>query len=482
MAGNPVYKTLLTLIVYFFIVVHAEPVQYCQFGYNGKENGGVDFCMGVTMHKNLSSNADDMYLAMTVTRGSERGWTAIGTGSVMAGSLMTIVYGDPLSGEPPIVSMRTAGAHHQPKPITAEESGGVDIRLLEAKWRTVGGGDKPTSRASSSPGYVAEVALVCYSCNLWPAEGRGSSKISATTTSLPWIWGWNEDQELTGFAYDSHLIGHKHRAGNGGWGIFYVDMSRSVNDGEKAPPVPSIRPGVRTLGTSDKPAHRAGESAPFSHHTVAQMHGFLMGLAFLVFFPLGVLAMRSGSSKSFKYHWIIQLVASLSTGLGAIIGIILSEGSFNSPHQIAGLLVSFVLGFQGILGWRHHVTFVRVRHRTWVSHVHIWAGRVIMVVGWLNFISGMLLVGIVALWVMLVAGIIVTEIVGVTYWVWASNRRNIRKTRLEAEGSDVPWTAEREGEYFAVGEDEDEELNELNDHDKHESSPYDPMLRKQGSA
>ena len=482
MARNSICRVLLvwiTTFVYLFGITLAEPVQYCKFGYKGKEgNGDVDFCMAVAMHENHSSNAYDMYLSMTVTRGSDLGWTAIGTGSVMAGSLMTIVYGEPLTGEPPVVSIRTAAAHHQPKLITKGQAGGADFRVLRAEWRAIKEDGTPATLSSSSYAYVAEVSLVCYSCNLWPAKGRGSSKISATATSLPWIWAWNEDQEISSLSDDAHLNGHRHRRGNGGWGEFYVDMSRSLDTAENPPPVPSIQSGVRTLGTSDTPISRNTNFTLFSNGTI---HGVLMGMAFLVIFPLGVLAMRSQSSKSFKYHWIIQLIASLCTGAGAIIGIVMSHGSFNSPHQVAGLLVSGVLGLQAFLGWRHHVIFVRVRQRTWISHAHIWAGRLIMIVGWANFLSGMLFVATGPFWVILVSAIIVGEIVGLTFWVWSCNRHKSRKSTLEASDPHVTWQQERDGEYFTVGEDEETEMNELGDHDKHESSLYDPMLPRHGS-
>ncbi|KAE8333977.1 hypothetical protein BDV39DRAFT_3260 [Aspergillus sergii] len=482
MARNSMNRVLLvwiTTIIYLFGSILAEPVQYCKYGYKGKEEqGDVDFCMAVAMHENRSSNAYDMYLSMTVTRASDLGWTAIGTGSVMAGSLMTIVYGEPLTGEPPVVSIRTAAAHHQPKPITQEQAGGADVRVLQAEWRAINEDGTLTTLSSSSYAYVAEVSLVCYSCNLWPAKGSGSSKISATATSLPWIWAWNEDQEISALSDDAHLNGHRHRRGNGGWGEFYVDMARSLSTVENPPPVPSIQPGVRTLGTSDTPTDRSKKFTLFSRGT---LHGFLMGIAFLVIFPLGVLAMRSQSSKSFKYHWIIQLIASLCTGVGAIIGIVMSRGSFNSPHQVAGLLVSGILGLQGFLGWRHHVIFLRVRHRTWISHAHIWTGRLIMIVGWANFLSGMIFVATGQFWIILVSAVIVGEIVGLTFWVWTCNRRKSRKSTLETAEPDVPWRGERDGEYFAIGEDEETEMNEIGEHDKHESSPYDPMLPRHGS-
>ncbi|KAG6002677.1 hypothetical protein E4U21_002829, partial [Claviceps maximensis] len=82
----------------------AEPIQYCRFG---RETGHVDFCLGVTTHRNSSSGMHDLYLSLSVTRDhSDAGWTAVGTGSLMAGALMFVVYGDP-AGEQPVLSIRT---------------------------------------------------------------------------------------------------------------------------------------------------------------------------------------------------------------------------------------------------------------------------------------------------------------------------------------------------------------------------------------
>src|SRR2546421_2297248 len=96
-------RLLFCLIASFFFFtsdsVVAESAQYCKFGSKDRPNADIDFCMGLTMHRNLSSNSHDLYLTITHTRhnGSALGWTAIGPGSVMAGTLMFIIYGDPLS-------------------------------------------------------------------------------------------------------------------------------------------------------------------------------------------------------------------------------------------------------------------------------------------------------------------------------------------------------------------------------------------------
>ncbi|KGO69682.1 Cellobiose dehydrogenase, cytochrome [Penicillium italicum] len=397
-----------------------------------------------------------MYLSITVTRprGSDKGWTAIGTGPTMAGSLMIIVYGDPLSGESPIVSIRTTNEHHQPKLLNREDVGGADLRLLQTQWQPV------TDSLSKPQTYRAKVALVCYSCHLWPG-----SPISTTATSMPWIWAWNEDQQFSVFSYDAHLKMHKHHAGNGGWGRFYVDMSRSINHARILPSVPSINPGVRTLGTSDTPRNLSGALVAFRSRGLVHLHGVLMGLAFLVLFPWGVFMIRSQKSHAFQWHSILQLVASICAICGGVLGTVMTGGKFRSWHQAAGLVLLLALGLQGVLGWTHHVVFVRTKRQTWISYAHIWTGRAIMVVAWSNIIGGMRQQGFGPIWIALVSGIIVGQIIGLAFWVRARNTSKVAAALMTKEGAE-------EYSAFAIAGDEDEEGS---DQDEGGSNRRDPI-------
>jgi Cytochrome domain of cellobiose dehydrogenase len=431
------------------VPVSAEPVQYCKFGYNAREERSeVDFCMGLLMHQNLSTNTHDLYLTMTLTRSSPLGWTAIGAGNVMKGSLMFIVYGDPNSSESPIVSIRTSEGHHQPKLISKADAGGADIRVLRADWVPSTEGFTP-----SNPLYVAKISLVCYSCHLWPG-----TEISATSRSQPWIWAWNSRQDIPVYSYDAHLDMHKHHAGNGGWGNFYVDMARSINTAKSAPSLPPIRPQTATLGASDLPLDREGMLNWIISEPKVRAHGFIMTVVFLALFPLGTFAMRSRSAKSFKYHWVIQLTASILAVIGIFNGLLIDPVIW-TVHQAVGITLVVALGAQGILGWRHHVGFVKDRRRTWISHAHVWLGRSIIVAGWSNIVTGMRLGGYSHTAVMAVAGLMVLEFVGLTFWICAANRKSRRKMSQNARAINPGWN--KELQYFAVGDmDSDDETPE----------------------
>ena len=182
--------------------VAGEPVQYCRFGHEDKPDATVDFCLGITTYYNASSESHDMYRCMRVTRSSVLGWTAVGTGSVMAGSLMFIIYGDPFSSEhaAPTVSLRTIDGHHQPKLVSQADMEGADLRLLQPDWVSVNSTETDDERLDSKRDSVsvAKVAIMCYSCGKWHG-----APISADAAAQPWIWAWNNFQEFDSYCCNS---------------------------------------------------------------------------------------------------------------------------------------------------------------------------------------------------------------------------------------------------------------------------------------
>ena len=421
------YQVLFLLLTLYTVSVHAEPVQYCLFGDTTKPKSNANFCLGVSTSRNASTGAHDVSLTFTHTRPrrSTSGWTAVGSGDSMTGSLMFILYGDPTSGERPIVSIRTATGHHQPTLLTRDQLGGGDLRVLRSDW-VLG----TTADTKASHFTTAIVSLICYSCPLWPGQG----KLSATTTSQPWIWAWNKDQAFDVYSYDAHLRMHAHHVGNGGWGRFYVNMAQADQSAgasaKHMPSVPVIRPGVAMLGTSEQPGALSGFTGLTAGASPAlRWHAGLMALAFLALFPAGVVAMRSGARWAFTVHWILQGVASAAVGGGMVAGLALQR-EINTTHQVLGLVISGILGLQALLGWKHHVDYVRIQRRTWISHLHIWTGRSVMLGAQANLLLGLLLHGVVGLQVGFVAGFMVLE--SSLLAVWVRRRAKLAKAASQA--------------------------------------------------
>ncbi|KAK3386860.1 hypothetical protein B0H63DRAFT_141610 [Podospora didyma] len=458
---------LLALLITSPLLAVAKHVQYCRFGYS---NGAADFCMAATNYQNATSATHDLYLTLTVTRSSFAGWTAIGTGPQMGGSLMFIVYGDPTSGRDPILSIRTVEGHHQPKPIDPANTGGASIRILKSKWELLNSppraareitrrhddSEHPHVAPQGPATHVARIAVVCYSCNLW----RGSS-ISASSTSQPWIWAWNDWQQVfPGGDLNARLNMHRHSSHDGGWGKFYVDMTAAVKTSSDNL-IPTLAPGVERLGTSDEPLGAGGYITSLWERPLKMAHWFIMGTAFLVLFPLGVMLMRTSSGNPFQRHWIVQLAATGLAWTGAVVGLAMTQ--FRLPHtlhQWVGIIIVLGLGVQAVLGWRHHVVFLQLRRRTWISHVHIWLGRSAVLAGWLNVIAGLLLSGQNTFNVVCAAIVIALESVIVSVWVYMKGRTAAKGGDQQTEAhSLMPKGEGGVNEYFAL------ELDDLSSDD-----------------
>ena len=435
---------------------NAEPVQYCKFGSSEHSNDNVDFCLGTVTHLNASTNFYDLYVTFTVTRGhgSALGWTAIGPGTTMADSVMFIVYGDPISNEDPIISIRTATGHTQPALISKSAMGAADIRVLQASWM-------PSLErfTPDNPTYLAKVSLVCYACHLWPGTA-----IAPESTSQPWIWAWNSKQEFPVYSYDGHLQMHKHHAGGGGWGNFYVDSARSINTAY-LPSVPAIRPHVAALGASDTPGGPLALMSLLLSPSL-HLHALFMGAAFLVLFPLGVVAMRSENVRGFKFHWIIQLLASLFLILGSANGLMLRQ-KIDTVHQAVGITLAISVGLQGVLGWRHHVQFVKLNRRTWCSHSHIWLGRLVMFTGWPNLITGMAIGGHRRSSIAVMAIVSTMECLGLAVWLWWRKRRETLQKDVTTRPESA-WAKDRLEEHFALTAEGDEGASDSEQEEYHE--------------
>ncbi|KAL3295331.1 integral membrane protein [Colletotrichum asianum] len=383
----------------------------------------------------------------------------------MAGALMFVVYGDPVSGRSPTVSIRTVPGHGHtpPRPVTADDAGQADVRIMRSQWLQV-------DNAKNEPTFVASMGAVCYGCSLWPG-----SRIDISDTSQPWIWAWNDHQDMARVEYSNEASLEVHNFGAGGWGLFYVDMKSSTS--HKAS-LPQLKQGVAAIGSSTFPvaASKFTSTAPDSSSGssnfltalgefglslgLVHLHAFLMGAAFLFLFPMGVVAILSGSRNAFRFHWVLQATATMFAGLGAIVGLIMSgRQPFAAVHQIVGIAIVLALSVQVILGLRHHVIFLRVRHRTWVSQAHAWLGRCVVVGGLGNILSGIVMAGhakSAVFW--LVSALIILGTASLTTWIYLARRR--LRMLQSISGPDVGAATSWRGSSFALDDDSDEDSDE----------------------
>ncbi|KAI0490136.1 hypothetical protein F4859DRAFT_463760 [Xylaria cf. heliscus] len=265
------------------------------------------------------------------------------------------------------------------------------------------------------------------------------------------------------YASDAPLDMHEHHAGNGGWGKFYVDMERSITENAGFPSFPPLRPGVLTHGSSDNPIGAEGFLTAVRERPLVHLHGTLMILAFVILFPAGVLAMRTRSTKSFQRHWIIQALATLLQVVGGATGLAMSQDkSLPSSHQRFGVVIVVAVLAQGVFGWLHHVRFRKVQRRTAISYVHIWLGRIIVLGGWSNALSGLSLSGHGrTAFAALIAVVVLQVGVLVGSWIWTVRMRTTRPVPETNEAELSSSQKQGEEQCFALGDSDSEDDQDI---------------------
>ena len=189
------------------------------------------------------------------------------------------------------------------------------------------------------------------------------------------------------------------------------------------------------------------------------LHGALLLMAFLLLYPAGVIAIKSGTSKSFKYHWTIQLAASLLGTAGIITGLVLSPDIRTARHKQLGVLLGLLLGFQLFSGWRHHIIFTKIHRRTWISRVHIWVGRFIIGLGWCNLMLGLSLGGYADGYIYLMAGVVCMEAISLVV-VHFRYQRTVSKTKLAQIATRAREASDNQFELGEDSSDDDDKLEE----------------------
>lgn len=199
------------------------------------------------------------------------------------------------------------------------------------------------------------------------------------------------------------------------------------------------------------------------------LHGLLLSLTFLLLYPLGVYMLRSpaqiNAGSSFNHHWTIQALATVTFSIGVFIGYLQSR-SISVTHQYIGLFIAFAIAAQMVLGWRHHISFIQFKRKTWLSRIHVGLGRVIIPLGFINILSGMRLRQYGWFTMLLVLVVVIVEVVFGGVYLRASHVRRAKMggaavaEEMKAQG---PGKDEDEEEYFQLAGDGDEDESEGED-------------------
>lgn len=194
------------------------------------------------------------------------------------------------------------------------------------------------------------------------------------------------------------------------------------------------------------------------------LHGFILCCTFFIGYPLGIYFLRSpkqqANGESFNMHWTIQALATVGLSIGVFIGYLQSR-SISLTHQYVGIFIALIIGAQMLLGWRHHIKFLTVKRKTWLSKIHVGLGRVVMPLAFVNILSGLKLRQYGWFTMLLVFVLILVEVVFFGVYLRAAHVRRQKMggaavaNELKAQGPGKDDDAE---EYFQLAE--EDELSE----------------------
>lgn len=160
------------------------------------------------------------------------------------------------------------------------------------------------------------------------------------------------------------------------------------------------------------------------HGFAIKAHGTLLTLAFSFLYPAGVVLIRGGFKRGFLMHWTTQGGATAAALTGMLIMIVKawerllvislhsnsrlhlrsvsysfeevlsyeyftltfrpSQNGKAGVHHYIGTALFIAVCLQVLLGYYHHVLFVKFRRRTFISYAHIVLGWIVVCGGWVN--------------------------------------------------------------------------------------------------
>jgi Eukaryotic cytochrome b561 len=156
-----------------------------------------------------------------------------------------------------------------------------------------------------------------------------------------------------------------------------------------------------TSGDSDDDSGEPSVSISTLNHYFSA-HGILMSVAILVLFPIGSISMRLLSFRGLVWmHAGIQsialcvVIAAFGIGIWAAMTMKDSYGEdlWKETHLRLGVVVVALLLLQPFLGLLQHMHYRRHENRSVFSHLHVWLGRALLIMGAVNGGLGLELVG-----------------------------------------------------------------------------------------
>ncbi|PBP17656.1 integral membrane protein [Diplocarpon rosae] len=308
---------------------------------------GPSYSIGIPSGSSISSSSTGpLYFQLKAPATYQ--WVALGTGSQMAGSTIFVMYADGAGNV--TISGRKASGKSEPKMDSVIQGG---LELLEGSGVVDGN-------------LVANVR--CTTCTL---------DSDASSSSSPWIAAWNTGSSLDTTSTSATISQHS----NQNTRQVSIDLSTASIASDSNPWSTSSSADPTTTGSSGSSSNPTSGSgnryeldmfSPGSHLGDGDdddNSGNANGL------NSGANAGISFSGQDFS------AVEDYQMAHGIIMGVVVM---LNNTHTIFGLVICVLFLIQPIFGVIHHIQYKRNLARASVSHVHIWYGRILMLLAVVN--------------------------------------------------------------------------------------------------
>ncbi|KAK7943439.1 uncharacterized protein PG986_012552, partial [Apiospora aurea] len=335
----------------------------------------TDVCFAVGVPEaSASSGSGNIYFQ--ISGPTTYSWIALATGTRMADSNMFVMYQD---GQGNVTISSRQGTNHQ-MPVEDTSSTAAKLTLLAGSGVVDGG---KTMRAN----------VACSNCNSW-ANG-GSMQLSSSST--PWIAAWKAGDSLATTDKDASISRHDD------YGSWSYDLTKATVASDSNPFINEQQGGGSGNGSGSGFGPNGGSGVPggsgpgvipsgggFSSARdeitrLQRAHGIIMALVFVVLYPVGSILMPL--LGNWIGHAAFQFFNFILMWAGFGLGYVLSQKTFmgfRETHTVFGTVIVCLMVLQPIGGYLHHMHYVKHQRRGAVSHVHIWYGRALMILGVIN--------------------------------------------------------------------------------------------------
>ncbi|RKU39849.1 hypothetical protein DL546_000831 [Coniochaeta pulveracea] len=349
---------------------------------------------GVSIPDNSSSN--DIYFSLAAA--SNLKWAGVGLGSSeMKGALFLIIYSS-ASGAKVTLSARTVSDHVEP--------------MYDSEIHI-----EPLSGTGIANGTMTFSGR-CTNCRSW--SGGGSIDVSSDDQDC--IFAFAPGGPMNSDDFTAPLNYHT------SYGSFSINLKQATSW------VPS--PPLLGLSETESSSGATLLSDESTQNWVTIIHAVIMVGCFIGMLPLGAIFLRV--MNKIRWHAINQSFALVGIMIGTGLGIYTSlrytrSKSFNTAHQVIGLLVAALMVVQFLLGFVHHRLYKQTQQTTKLAPVHVWLGRILIiasvVVAFLGFPLALSENGQTILAVFVVLATVVTG--SLLLWKWYSGKR--RRTPVLGE-------------------------------------------------